>query len=438
MRKLAFITATVILLLTLFVTPASAATYEPDFEVQSKAVYLENLNTGAVLYEKNADQRMYPASLTKIMTAIVVLENVKDLDGEMAEYPLYIQNLLYGTNASLGGLVVGERLSIRNLLYSALVQSANESAMILANYVGNGSIGAFVEMMNQKAAELGCSGTHFTNPTGLHNDNHYTTARDMAVMAKYALENETFAKIVSTYVYDIGPTNKHESLMQYSTNRMLIPSSKYFYGPICGVKTGTTDEAGRCFVGKAASDGYQYLSVVLGSPETAEEPYMNFMETRRLYKWAFNHFTLTTLYSGGELLAEVPVRYSSDGKIVQLFTKDSVVQLLHDEVSPGSIQYTVEIPEYVKAPIEQGETIGTLHVRLADEEIGTMELVAGKSYSLSWFKYFFGKIGEFFGSTLAKVILVLVVLLVGVYIYFMIQHNKKKKAQRKYYRQNRY
>ena len=175
---LALVMAAVMLL-----CPAAAISYEPDFTPTSKAVYLENLDTGLILYEKNADEKMYPASLTKIMTAIVVLENVKDLDGETAEYPMWIQNMLYGTNASLGGLIVGEELTIRQLLTSALVQSGNESAMILAGYVGSGGmadfmprdITTFVEMMNDKAKALGCTGTHFTNPTGLHSDNTYTT-----------------------------------------------------------------------------------------------------------------------------------------------------------------------------------------------------------------------------------------------------------------------
>jgi len=135
---LALVMAAVMLL-----CPAAAISYEPDFTPTSKAVYLENLDTGLILYEKNADEKMYPASLTKIMTAIVVLENVKDLDGETAEYPMWIQNMLYGTNASLGGLIVGEELTIRQLLTSALVQSGNESAMILAGYVGSGGMGGF-------------------------------------------------------------------------------------------------------------------------------------------------------------------------------------------------------------------------------------------------------------------------------------------------------
>lgn len=432
MRKLSLMMAVAIVFLTVFICPAYATNYVPDFDVTSETVYLENLDTGAVVYEKNASARVYPASLTKIMTAIVVLEHVKDLDAETAEYPLYIQDLLYGTNASLGGLIVGEKLSIRNLLYSALVQSANESAMILADYVGSGSISTFVDMMNAKAAELGCTGTHYTNPTGLHNENHYTTAHDMALLTKYAMQNDLFSEIVSTYAYDIGPTNKHDTLMQYSTNRMLIPSSPYYYGPIVGVKTGSTDEAGHCLISEAVSDGYHYLCVMMGSPTTATETYVNFTETRQLYKWVFNNFSLVTLQEQGELMAEVPVKYSSDGKTAQLVTQEDVIQLLNDSVSTGSVQYFVEVPEYVEAPVKAGDVVGTLHLKLADEELGTVNLVASKDFSLSWFKKVLGTIGELLSSTVAKIIFVVVILAVGGYIYLMIRHNRKKRRRRRF------
>ena len=419
--------------------PAAAITYEPDFTLTSKAVYLENLDTGLVLYEKNADEKMYPASLTKIMTAILVLENVKDLDGETAEYPLWIQDMLYGTNASLGGLIVGERLTIRQLLTSALVQSGNESAMILAGYVGSGGmadfmpkdITTFVEMMNAKAKALGCTGTHFTNPTGLHSDNTYTTARDMSILAKYAMKNASFAAIVKNYAVELGQTNKHDDLWQYSTNKMLLTSSPYYYAPVVGIKTGSTDEAGRCVISQAEDSGYHYLCVVMGAPSTAAEPYPNFIETRQLYRWAFGNFSLRTLLEQGELMAEVPVKYSGDGKLAKLAVKEDVVRLLRDDISLDSIICNTEIPENVEAPIAAGDSIGTLHIMLMGEEIGAVDLVATQDFSLSWFRKALGTIGSLLSSTVAKVIAILVVLLIAAYIVYTVQHNKKKKKNRR-------
>lgn len=438
---LAFVLAAVMLF-----CPAAAISYEPDFTLTSKAVYLENLDTGLVLYEKNADQQMYPASLTKIMTAILVLENVKDLDQETAAYPMWIQDMLYGTNASLGGLIVGEKLTIRQLLTSALVQSGNESAMILAGYVGSGGmadfmprdITSFVEMMNDKAKALGCMGTHFTNPTGLHSDNHYSTARDMAIMAKYAMQNPVFASLVKNYAVQLGQTNKHSDLWQYSTNKMLLTSSPYYYAPVVGIKTGSTDEAGRCVISQAEDNGYRYFCVVMGAPSTAAEPFPNFIETRQLYRWAFGTFSLKTLLEQGELMAEVPVKYSGDGKIAKLAVKDDVVKLLRNDISSDSIIYHTELPESIEAPVTAGDSVGTLHIMLMGEEIGTAELVATQDFSLSWFRKALGTIGALLSSTTAKIILIVVVLAVVAYIVYMVQHNKKKKRHRSRYSDRSY
>ncbi len=438
---LAFVLAAVMLF-----CPAAAISYEPDFTLTSKAVYLENLDTGLVLYEKNADQQMYPASLTKIMTAILVLENVKDLDQETAAYPMWIQDMLYGTNASLGGLIVGEKLTIRQLLTSALVQSGNESAMILAGYVGSGGmadfmprdITSFVEMMNDKAKALGCMGTHFTNPTGLHSDNHYSTARDMAIMAKYAMQNPVFASLVKNYAVQLGQTNKHSDLWQYSTNKMLLTSSPYYYAPVVGIKTGSTDEAGRCVISQAEDNGYRYCCVVMGAPSTAAEPFPNFIETRQLYRWAFGTFSLKTLLEQGELMAEVPVKYSGDGKIAKLAVKDDVVKLLRNDISSDSIIYHTELPESIEAPVAAGDSVGTLHIMLMGEEIGTAELVATQDFSLSWFRKALGTIGALLSSTTAKIILIVVVLAVVAYIVYMVQHNKKKKRHRSRYSDRSY
>lgn len=438
---LAFVLAAVMLF-----CPAAAISYEPDFTLTSKAVYLENLDTGLVLYEKNADQQMYPASLTKIMTAILVLENVKDPDQETAAYPMWIQDMLYGTNASLGGLIVGEKLTIRQLLTSALVQSGNESAMILAGYVGSGGmadfmprdITTFVEMMNDKAKALGCMGTHFTNPTGLHSDNHYSTARDMAIMAKYAMQNPVFASLVKNYAVQLGQTNKHSDLWQYSTNKMLLTSSPYYYAPVVGIKTGSTDEAGRCVISQAEDNGYRYFCVVMGAPSTAAEPFPNFIETRQLYRWAFGTFSLKTLLEQGELMAEVPVKYSGDGKIAKLAVKDDVVKLLRNDISSDSIIYHTELPESIEAPVAAGDSVGTLHIMLMGEEIGTAELVATQDFSLSWFRKALGTIGALLSSTTAKIILIVVVLAVVAYIVYMVQHNKKKKRHRSRYSDRSY
>ena len=180
---------------------ASAVDYGCNFSTVSKAVYLENLDTGAVVYEKSADEKMYPASTTKIMTYVVVADNVADFDGTMVTIN---QSVIDGLDpeSTVMGLSdhIGEQYSIRELLYGMMLPSGNDAALVLADYVGSG-IAGFVEKMNAKAAELGCTNTHFANPHGLFDSQHYSTARDMATIAKYAATTQSFMDICNTESY---------------------------------------------------------------------------------------------------------------------------------------------------------------------------------------------------------------------------------------------
>lgn len=417
----------------LFGTVTANAAIQPSFELRSTAVYLENLDTGTVIFEKNADEKRYPASLTKIMTAIVTLENVQDLDGETAAYKMYIQDDLYGKNASLGGLIAWEEVSIRGLLYSCLLRSACESAMVLADYVGGGSIPYFVEMMNNKAQELGMTGTHFSNPHGLYDEDNYTTARDMATLCKYAMQNPTFAEIVGTVSKDIGPTSKRQTLVQDNTNSMLNPASQYYYSPVKGIKTGTLEEAGRCMASIAEQDGYTYLCVVMGAPlyeiSGKETDMLNFRETKKLYEWAFSSYAMLTVAEAGEAVDEVAVRYSMDTDHVRAVTGESCQKLLPRETDLASIRTVVELPDSVDAPVAAGTQIGTEHLYLADEEIAAVPLVAEKDVEASKLLLFFAWVARIFSSTAAKIIGAVVLIAVIAYIVLVVRANRQRRRR---------
>ena len=187
MKKLALIIVAALMMSVLSSVGVSALTFSPqNFSINSEAAYLVNLDTGMVIYEKNADKRLYPASLTKIMTAVLVLENVDDLENTMIEAPSYIFDELYGQNASTADFRPYETASAKDLMYGLMLQSACEAGSILGHHVG-GNVENFVLMMNEKAKELGCENTHFTNAHGLHDDNQYTTASDMAKIMEYAV-----------------------------------------------------------------------------------------------------------------------------------------------------------------------------------------------------------------------------------------------------------
>ena len=200
--------------LLIFLIPSlsvKAAAYEPDFEPVSQGVILVNLDTEAVVYEKNADLRLEPASTTKIMTYIIAAEHISDLEGTMITAKKEVLDRLDGTGSSTMGLQDDETLSAMDLLHGLMIRSGNDASLVLADYVCNGDINQFVEMMNQKAQELGCQDTHFTNPHGLHDENHYTTARDLYLITKYAMTLPNFMEISSKVSYVLPATNKQET-----------------------------------------------------------------------------------------------------------------------------------------------------------------------------------------------------------------------------------
>lgn len=424
-------------LVLLALCPVSAsASYTPDFDLQSETVLLINLDTGKVMYEKNADARVYPASLTKIMTAILTLENVEDLDGTTIAMKQYIQDMLYGTNASLGGILLGEEVSVRGLLYASMLQSANEASLMLGDYLGDGSLTQFAEMMNDKARELGCTGTNFVNPNGLFDENHYTTARDMAKIAAYAMENPEFVEIVNTVSKDIGPTNMHDSLVEITTNKVIVPSSIYYNSAVSGIKTGTLDEAGRCFVSTATKDGFTYLLVLMGAPfynadGTFMEEMINFTETNKLYDWVFDSFQVKTVMEKGRYIADVPVRLSYEKDVVGLVSNQRLTALIPAEVEVGSVQLVADIPESIDAPVKKGDKVGSVKLVLAGEELGEVDLVANETVELSKLLYYYDQAMQLLDSFWVKFAIIFVVLLVVAYIALMVLTNKRHRRSRR-------
>ncbi len=415
--------------------PATAQ-YTPDFDLQSQTVLLLNVDTGKVMYEKNADQQTYPASLTKIMTAILVLEHVEDLDGTMITIKPYIQDMLIGTGASLGGILPGESVSVRGLLHAAMMQSANEAALMLADYVGDGSLTQFVEMMNQKAVELGCTDTNFANPTGLHDDNHYTTAQDMAKIALYAIENPTLMEIVNSVTKEIGPTNMHDSLIQVTTNLAITPQSSYYNPSISGLKTGTTNEAGRCFASTATRDGFTYMCILMGAPiydqnGEAYPTYLNFEETTKLYDWVFSSFKVKTVVEEGRYVADVPVELSLERDVVGLVSDQRLTAMLPENVEVAGVQFVPKLPESIDAPVEKGQKVGTLELYLAGEKLGEVGLITNDSVELSSVLYYYDAVITFFDSFWAKFALIFVVLLVVVYVAYMMLRNRNRQSRRR-------
>lgn len=435
MKKISLMLAAVMIMSLVSQLSVSALTFTPNTTIYSEAAYLINTDTGTLIYEKNSKEKMYPASLTKIMTAILVLENIDDLENTQIEAPSYIFDELYGLGASTADFRPYETATADELMYGLMLQSACEAGSILADYVG-GSVENFVLMMNDKAKELGCTNTNFVNAHGLHDPNQYTTAEDMAKIMAYAQTVPNFEKIAGTYSFEIGASNKHtEPRTVYNTNKMLLKSSDYYYEPIKAGKTGTTDEAGRCLATTASLDGYNYLLVVMGGPLLDEEGntfQSAFVDSKTLYEWAFTYFKPTTLLSTTEEMGEVAVNYSDGNEFVIVYPAEEYSALWPTSIDATAIERKTILPESIDAPVVRGQKVGTLELKCSGETLATVDLLAGSDVERSAWKYNLEVAKNFLKSPwLIAALVIIGVLIVGYIVIYITVNRKKRRAMKR-------
>ncbi len=432
-KTLSYILTLALIISSVFCIPfsADAATYEPDRKIYAEAYMLINLDDDSypVVAQKNIDERLYPASLTKIVTAMVVLNNVKDLQAKTKMSQSAFDATL-GTGAQVAGIEVGEELTIDELLYLTMVYSACDACQVLAEYV-SGTAQAFVDEMNKYVQSLGCKDTHFVNPDGLHDGNHYTTARDMATITLAALKNSDFVK------YSTATEIKYKSLTLGHTNLMLHPGYvSYYYEYAQGIKTGSTEEAEYCVITKASKDGYNYLAVVLKSPRQringeSYETKCSFVDAKSLFEWAFDSLKYTTLVSQNEVISEIAVEDGKDADSVQLVAKADTNVIVPAALDKSAIIIeTVEKPEVLKAPVSKGQDVCKANIIYGDEVIATIDLVAASDIELSTFLKVINAIKAFFGTTAVKIAAVVIILLAIIYLFLVISNNQKKKKRR--------
>lgn len=424
----------VLSVIILSVISASAVDYGCDVEPVSKAVYLENLDTGAIVFEKNADERMYPASTTKIMTYVIVADNVSDFDGTMVEIKEELFKDL-DPDSTVMGLAdhVGEQYSIRDLLYGMMLPSGNDAALVLADYVGGGSIPAFVDKMNAKATELGCQNTHFVNPHGLYDANHYTTATDLATITKYACTLPDFLEITSTVSYTPARFNNPIT----NTNYMLINDaehSNYYYPYTKGVKTGYLDEAGKCLVTTAQNNGYSYLCVALGAEYSFDED-VNYamLDSADLYNWSFKSIGYQVVYGPAEVVKTVDINFGKGEKHLNLIPEGELKALLPNNYDQSLVRVDVECEDSFDAPIAKGQALGKVTVYYDDITVGTTDIVAAADIELDQMSLFFHNLGEWFRSHLILVIVIGVAVLALIIALIAISKSQKRRPARARY-----
>ncbi len=349
----------------------SKAYAEPN--LLCKTAVLIDAETGTILAEKNADQKMYPASLTKIMTAILAIEM-----GELSDVIKVDDNTPYEIEGSHIALEPGEIMTLNDMLYALMLPSANDVALAIAKHYGS-SEEEFVKLMNAKAKELGAYNTHFVNPHGLHNDNHYTTAADLALITKYAMKNETFRKIVRTEKYEVQPTNKKNETRYFTNLNKLIYNSSYNqilvdgeyispkYEYATGVKTGYTPEAGNTLVASAEKNGTELIAVAMNGASLDM-----YQDAHNLFNFGFNEYESAKLANKDTFVQNIKVQ-NGDSKEISIITESDLSALVKKSEA-GKIESKVTIDE-IKPPLDKNAIVGKIEYMLNGKVIGTVNLI---------------------------------------------------------------
>lgn len=358
----------IFIIIFIILTTFSLTTYAAeDITISSGAGLLVERSSGKILFEKNAYKQMYPASTTKILTAIVVLENA-----ELTDMATVSKNALetIPNGYVTCNLQIGEELSVKDLMYALMVKSANDAAVVLAEHVG-GSVENFAEMMNAKAKEIGCQNTHFVNPNGIHNDDHYTTAYDLYLMAEYALSFEytnEFRDFISKTSYTLPATNMYpaEDRSFTTTNELIKINNNdridnYYYKYALGIKTGHTSQAGYCLVSSSHRDNLEFISVILDGGFDSKGLSERYTETIKLFNFGYDNFTLTKLKESNNIIETITVeKATKETQTLNLLIKDEITVINDKSTDVNAIEPKIELKENIIAPITKSETLGKI------------------------------------------------------------------------------
>ena len=391
-------------------------------ELTAPAGYVVNLDTNIVVYDKNSDTQLQAASLTKMMTCLLMLEQYQDqLDTITVTAPSYIYDLIWEktTNASTADIRKGETQTLRNLLYAMLLPSANEAAYIVADYMGGGSIDNFVAMMNDEAAAIGCTGTTFADPCGL-DERNVTTAKDAYLILRALTAYDVVGTVMSTASYDMGTNDRYTTPGTYiiqNTNKM-ISNTSYYRAYTKGGKTGSLGEW-QNFAGWHSQDGENYISVLLNVPNSTDEeggrPAL--LETGTLMDWVYATYTIAPALDTTQPITESRVVYSTQTDTVMLYPADDMMTLLPREGGAALTEQVFNLPDHLTAPLKQGDVVGTVTLTIEGESIGTVDLIAGSDVDRNQMLYTISRVGEFFSSTYFKVVIMLTMAVIAVYAF---------------------
>ena len=416
----------------------SATIVDLGVDCTAEAAYVVNTDTGRVIYEKNATKKMYPASTTKIMACALAMELCPDLS-TVITVPEDVWSEFTGMDISNAGLMGGEEMTLEDLLYCMMLPSANEAASTVAAYFGRDR---FIALMNMKAQELGCVNTHFTNPHGLHDDDHYTCAYDLYLITEWAMSIPGFMDICTQSTHELAATNMHSARTIYTTVKLQDSTTGYYKSYVKGVKTGTTDESGKCLVSTATQNDMTYISVLLGCPTETDtriwsQGSSQFTNARLIYDWCFENLEIDRLVDSDVPVKEIGLEYASDRDYLMLYTGSALDTVFNQDATEDAvITYEFDVPETVSAPIQAGDVIGTAKVYSDGQYIGDVDLVSREDIGFSYFVYVMDKISAALTSPPAYIAYALILICVGGYCYVMLvvlpkQIKAKEKAKKR-------
>ena len=415
--------------------PVSAADYTADVKLYSTVDLLINTDSNAVIIDKNADKQVDPSGLTKIMTALVVLQNEKDLSRKVTVSGASLESL-YGTGCVMSGLQDGEVISVHDLLCCMLIPGGNDAALVLANEYGKG-VDSFVAKMNAAAKKLGCTKTTFTDPHGLEDTKQKSTANDLAKIASAALKYSVFQTIVASLTYELPQTNKNEARTLVSTNYMLNYGFPDYYYDYCrGIKTGASEAEGQSMISYATKNGYTYLAVALGGPykdtdEDGDTENQAILDNVRMFEWAFDNLSYEIVTKQQQFVTTIPVNYCWEMDNVRLVAKSEVLALVPEGNGSQSVSFEpIDMPESLDAPFKAGDTVCKAKIMFAGRQIGTVELVVAESANMSMLLYLKSAIKRMTASTVFKILIAVAVIFIGIYVTMYIRANRRRRKNR--------
>jgi len=431
-RRIASILISVILLTmgSIGLSIPSAALEDPTVS-NAKGIYLYNLENNKTVFAQNAEEQVYPTSTVKIMTGILAIENLSDRLDENITVTSSMLSAVSGNNI---GLAAGEIVTIDSMIRALLVNGANDAAYVLAHTV-SGSTEEFVTLMNTKAKELGAHHTHYTNPTGMHDENMYTTAEDTAQIAKYAYGLDLFMEATSSVRYSMPATNTSAARTLHNRNCLLSVyyDKNYYNDQARGMNAGSTPQGGHCVVTAATDGELTYIAVVMGA-DTINGQVYSYINITNLLKWAFDSFTYTQVLSPEQIVCEIPVTLSTAVDYVTLVSTDTLRVYLPADVNVEEeieISYSTNSKE-LQAPVHEGQVVGSVTAIYQGNILGTSQLVATTDVTRNDLLYGLYKIEQFTKSRFFIITLIAAVIFTLIYIFgtAILRQKKGKKRMR--------